>query len=98
MVDSLGDGVCTCYLVWGTNLTIGLSTVCYTGIAIEISYQISMFVDPMEEMIFEMLLHLLICFPPGALHPDLIKGPFQPCGEGGNLLVVTLGNFIKLLH
>ena len=30
MVDSLGDWVCTCYLVWGTDLTMGPSTVCYT--------------------------------------------------------------------
>ena len=31
MVDSLGDGVCTCYIVWGTDLAMGLSTVCYNG-------------------------------------------------------------------
>ena len=31
MVDSLADWVCTCYLVQGTDLTMGLSTVCYTG-------------------------------------------------------------------
>ena len=49
----------------------------------------------MEEMIFEMLLHLSIYYPPRALQPDLIKGHFQPCGEGGNLLMVTLHNFIK---
>ena len=32
MVDSLGDEVCTCYLVQGTDLTMGPSTVCYTGV------------------------------------------------------------------
>ena len=64
-------------------------------IAIEISYQISnMLVDPVEETILEMPLHLSICYPPRALQPDLIKGPFQPCGKGGNLLMVTLCNFI----
>ena len=57
-----------------------------------------MLLDPFEETIFEMLLHLLICYSPGALQPNLIEGPFQPCGEGGNLLVVTLCNFIKILH
>ena len=30
MVDSLGDGVCTWYTFWGTNLTMGLNTVYYT--------------------------------------------------------------------
>ena len=68
-------------------------------LAIEISYWISnMFVDPMEETIFEMLLHLLTWHPPRALQLDLIKGPFQPHGKRGNLLMVTLHNFIKILH
>ena len=49
----------------------------------------------MEEMTLEMLLHLLVCYPPRALQTTLIEGPFQPCGKGGNLLMVTLCNFIK---
>ena len=57
-----------------------------------------MLVDPMEETIFEMLLHLLICYACGALQPDLSKGPFQPHGKGGDLLMVDLHNFIKILH
>ena len=57
-----------------------------------------MLVDPVQEMIFEMPLHLSICYPPTALHPDLIKGSFQPHGKGGNLLMVSLDNFIKILH
>ena len=57
-----------------------------------------MHVDPMEEMIFDMLLHLLICYPPGALQSNLIKDPFQPHGKGGNLPVVSLHNFIKICH
>ena len=44
-----------------------------------------MLVDPMKEAIFEVLL-------------DLVEGPFQPCGKGGDLLMLTLGNLIKLLH
>ena len=58
----------------------------------------NMFADPMEEIIFEMLLYLSICYPPGALQTDLNKGPFQPHGKGGNLLIVVLHNFIKILH
>ena len=48
-----------------------------SGIAVKVLYQVSnVFMHPMEEMIFEMLLHLLISNPPGVLQPDLIKGPF----------------------
>ena len=35
-----------------------------------------MLMDPVEEVVFEMLLQLSICYPPRALQPDLIKGPF----------------------
>ena len=42
-----------------------------------------------------MLLHLLIHYPPGALQPDFIEGPFQPHGKGGNLLIVALCHFVK---
>ena len=52
----------------------------------------------MKKMIFEMLLHFSIHDPPRALQPDLVKGPFQPCGKGGNLLMVALGDFIEILH
>ena len=58
--------------------------ICGPRVAIEISYWISnMLADPMEEKIFAMLLHLLICYPPRALQSNLTKGPFQPHGEGG---------------
>ena len=43
------------------------------GIAIKISYLISnMLTEPMEETIFEVLLHLLICYPARTLQSDLI--------------------------
>ena len=59
-------------------------------IAIEISYWISgMLMDPMEETIFEMLLHLLISYPLGAMQPDLAEGPCQPCGKGRDILMVA---------
>ena len=57
-----------------------------------------MLADPVEETIFEMLLHLSICYPARALQPNLIEVPFHPCGKGGNLLMVTLCNFINILH
>ena len=80
----------------GSNHQLGISG---PGAAIEVSYCIfNVLVDPMEEMIFEMLLDLSICYSPGALQPNLIQGPFQPCGKGGDLLMVTLCNFIKNLH
>ena len=52
----------------------------------------------MEEMIFEMLLHLLISYPPRVLQPYLVEGPFQSHGEGRDFLVVALHHFVKLLH
>ena len=57
-----------------------------------------MFTDPMEEMIFEMLLHLSIGYLHGALQPDLVKGPLQPHGKRGNCLMVALHHFVKILH
>ena len=54
--------------------------------------------DPMEEIIFEVLLHLLISYPPGVLQPDLVESPFQPHGEGGDLLMAALHHFVKILH
>ena len=41
--------------------------------------------DPMEEAILEMLLGLQVCHPSGALELELIEGPFQPHGKGGDL-------------
>ena len=57
------------------------------GIAIEISSWISnMLADPTEEMIFEMLLHLSICYPPGAWQPDLIRVPSSLVAKEGTFL------------
>ena len=80
----------------GSNHELGISS---PEVAIEVPYQISnVLADPMGEMIFEMLLDLPICYSSGALQPNLIEGPFQPCGKGGDLLLVTLCNFVKILH
>ena len=57
-----------------------------------------MFMDPVNEMIFEMLLYLSIGYPAGALQPDLVQGPFQPHCKGGNLLMVALCHFVKILY
>ena len=34
-----------------------------------------MLADPVVKIIFEMLLYLSICYPPGVLQPNLIEGP-----------------------
>ena len=64
------------------------------GIAVEVLYQVcDVFTDPMEEMVFELLLHLLIHDPSGALQPDLIEGPSSLVAKEGTflwLLWVTL--------
>ena len=52
----------------------------------------------MKETIFEMLLDLSICYPPRTMQPDLDKGSFKPHGEAGNLLMVALHHFVKILH
>ena len=52
----------------------------------------------MEEVIFEVLLYLQVHHPPGAMKLDLIEGPFQPCGKGGNLLIITLGDLTEVLY
>ena len=57
-----------------------------------------MFVGPMEEMILEVLLGLQVHHPPGALQLDLIEGPFQPHGKGGDYLVIPLADLVKVLH
>ena len=49
-----------------------------------------MLADPMEEAILEVLLGLHVHHPHGVFELDLIKGPFQPCGKGGDLLIITL--------
>ena len=63
-------------------------TLCFVGsdhelgiggsrIAVEVSYRVSnVLTYTMEEMVFEVLLHLSIHDPSGALQPDLIEGPF----------------------
>ena len=57
-----------------------------------------MFMCPMKEMVLEVLLHLSIHDPSGALQPDLVEGTFQPCGKGWNLLMIALYNLVKILH
>ena len=52
----------------------------------------------MEKAVLEVLLDIKVHHPPGALESDLIEGPFQPSGKGGDLLIVALCNFIKILH
>ena len=52
----------------------------------------------MEEAILEVQLHLQVCHPSGALKLDLIEGPFQPHGKGGDLLVITLVDLIEVQH
>ena len=52
----------------------------------------------MEEAIIEVLLGLQVHHPSRALELDLIEGPFQPCGKGGDLLIITLGDLIDVLY
>ena len=48
-----------------------------SGVTVEVPYGISdVFVDVMEETVFEVLLDLWICHPPRALEPNLVEGPF----------------------
>ena len=54
--------------------------------------------DSVEEAVPEMLLDLKIHHSPRALPSDLVEGSFQPHGERGDLLIVALCNFIKVLH
>ena len=56
------------------------------------------FVDPMEEANLEVPLGLQVHHPPRAFELDLIKGPFQPCGKGGDFLIITLGDLIEVLY
>ena len=44
------------------------------------------------------MLGLQVCHPARALELDLIEGPFQPHGKGGDLLIITLGNLIEVLY
>ena len=58
----------------GSNHELGIGC---PGIAVEVLYLVSnVLLYPMEEMVFEVLLHLSTCDPSGALQPDLIEGPF----------------------
>ena len=57
-----------------------------------------MIADPMDEAILEVLLYLQACHPFRALKLDLIEGPFQPHGKEGDLLIITLGDVIEVLH
>ena len=56
------------------------------------------FADPMEEVILEVLLYFQVHHPSGALKLDLIESAFQPHGKGGDLLSITLGDRIEVLH
>ena len=53
---------------------------------------------PMEEAIIEVLLCIQVCHPPWALELDLIKGPFQAHGKGGDLLIITLTDLLGVLY
>ena len=53
---------------------------------------------PMEEVIPEVLLSLQVHHPPKALEVNLVEGPFEPHGKGGNLFITPLAHLIKLLH
>ena len=46
-----------------------------------------MVLDPMEEVILEVLLGIQVHHPSGTLELDLIEGPFQPHGKRGDLFV-----------
>ena len=52
----------------------------------------NVFVDPMEEVILEVLLCFQVHHPPRALELDLIEGSFQTCGKGWDFLFITLGD------
>ena len=51
----------------------------------------------MEEVILEVLLGLKVHHPPGVLELDLIQGPLQHHGIGGDL-TIPLANLIEVLH
>ena len=75
------------------------STVNKSQGAVEIPDGISnMIADPIKEAVFEILLDLQVHHPHRALQLNLVEGPFQPCGKGGDLLMVTLGNIVEDLH
>ena len=59
---------------------------------------VDVFLDPMEEVILEVLLGLQVHHPPGALELDLFEGPFQLHGKGGDLLIIPLADLIEVLH
>ena len=44
-----------------------------------------------------MLLGLQVCHPSGALELDLIEGPFQLGGKGGDLLITPLAGLVEVL-
>ena len=52
---------------------------------------------PMEEVSLRVLLGLQVHHPPRALELNLIEGPLQPLGKGGNLFITPLAN-LKNLH
>ena len=92
---TMGFFILTLYLA-GSNHQLRISSPRFViGVPFGIP---NVFADPTEKMTHEMLLDLSTCYSPGALQPNLIEGSFQPCGEGGNLLIVTLCNFIKILY
>ena len=69
------------------------------GIAVEVLYQVSnVFVYPMEEAVFEVLLYLSVCDSSRALQPDLIEGPFEPPWQRREPFCGALGDLIEVLH
>ena len=57
-----------------------------------------MLVEPMEKVILEVLLGLLVHYAPRALKLDSVKGPIQLHCKGGDLLIITLGDIVEVLH
>ena len=86
-----GHGRPTPYLIMG----FFILTLCHVGsnhqlgisgprVAIETPYRISdVPADPMEVMIFEVLLDLYICYSPRALQPNLIEVPSSLVAKEG---------------
>ena len=68
-------------------------------IAVEVSYHVyNVFAYPMEEVVFKVLLYLSLHDSSRTLQLDLIEGSFKHHGKEGNFLMVTLEDFIEVLH
>ena len=52
----------------------------------------------MKQVVPEVLLCLQVHHPSRALVLDTVDCPLQPCGREGDLLIITLGDTIDILH